>query len=82
VTVVGDRTGELKAWFDRHSESVLFLRPDRCIAAACIAQRAPEVSARLFDVLALTAQGGDRPDGPGPVLHVPQPTAESAGTTP
>lgn len=82
ITIVGDRTGELKSWFDRHSESVLFLRPDRCIAAACIAQRAPEVSARLFDILALTGEGGDRPDATGPVLHVPQPTAESAGTTP
>ncbi|OBJ30509.1 bifunctional 3-(3-hydroxy-phenyl)propionate/3-hydroxycinnamic acid hydroxylase [Mycolicibacter heraklionensis] len=82
ITIVGDRTGALKAWFDRHSESVLFLRPDRCIAAACIAQRAPEVSARLFDVLAATMQGGDRRDDTGPVLHVPQSTAESAGTTP
>ncbi|MGB3474521.1 MAG: bifunctional 3-(3-hydroxy-phenyl)propionate/3-hydroxycinnamic acid hydroxylase [Mycobacterium sp.] len=87
ITIVGDRTGALKAWFDRHSESVLFLRPDRCIAAACIAQRAPEVSSRLFSALslkptALPAQGGDRTDDTGPVLHVPQPTAESAGTTP
>lgn len=82
ITIVGDRTGALKAWFDRHSESVLFLRPDRCIAAACTAQRAPEMSARLFDVLALIAEGGDRPDGTGPVLHIPQPAAESAGTTP
>lgn len=82
ITIVGDRTGELKAWFDLHSESVLFLRPDRCVAAACIAQRAPEVSTRLFEVLALTAQGGDHSDATGPVLHVPQSTAESAGTTP
>jgi len=82
VTIVGDRTGELKSWFDRHSESVLFLRPDRCIAAACIAQRAAEVSARLFDVLGLIAEGGDHRDGTGPVLHVPQPAAESAGTAP
>lgn len=82
ITIVGDRSGTLKSWFDRHAESVLFLRPDRCIAAACIAQRAAEVSARLFDVLALTAEGGDRPDGTGPVLHVPQPAAESARTAP
>jgi 3-(3-hydroxy-phenyl)propionate hydroxylase len=82
ITIVGDRSGTLKSWFDRHTESVLFLRPDRCIAAACIAQRAPEVSTRLFDVLALTAEGGDRPDGTGPVLHVPQPAAESARTAP
>ncbi|CAJ1503480.1 bifunctional 3-(3-hydroxy-phenyl)propionate/3-hydroxycinnamic acid hydroxylase [[Mycobacterium] kokjensenii] len=86
VTIVGDRTGRLKEWFDGHSESVLFLRPDRCIAAACIAQRAPEVSARLCAALSLgpasTGEGGDRSDGTGPVLHVPQSTAESAGTAP
>jgi 3-(3-hydroxy-phenyl)propionate hydroxylase len=78
VTVVGDRTGELKAWFDGHQESVLFLRPDRCIAAACIAQLAPESSASLFDVLTLTPGGGDFQSAHSPVLHVPQPTAQSA----
>ncbi len=49
VVMVGDRTGALKAFFDAHTDSVLFLRPDRCIAGACIAQRAPELSASLFD---------------------------------
>ena len=86
VTIVGDRTGALKAFFDGHAESVLFVRPDRCIAGACIAQLAPELSAALFDVLCL-AEGGEgthdgesNPDVAGAVLHVPQPTAESAGT--
>ena len=37
VVIVGDRTGALKSWFDTHTDSVLFLRPDRCIAGACIA---------------------------------------------
>lgn len=78
VLIVGDRDGDLKAWFDQHRESVLFLRPDRCIAAACIAQLAPDLSAELFDVLALTP-GGNRVAGP--VLYVPQPAAESAGAT-
>ena len=32
VVIVGDRTGALKAWFDANTDSVLFLRPDRCIA--------------------------------------------------
>ena len=77
VVVVGDRTGALKSWFDGHTESVLVLRPDRCIAGADIAQRAPELSAALFDVLHLV-EGGN---GVGsPVLYVPQPTAESSGT--
>lgn len=76
VVIVGDSTGALKAWFDRHQESVLFLRPDRCIAGACIAQLAPDLSAKLFDVLTLTP-GGNRVASP--MLYVPQPAAESAG---
>ncbi|MDR3659395.1 MAG: bifunctional 3-(3-hydroxy-phenyl)propionate/3-hydroxycinnamic acid hydroxylase [Mycobacterium sp.] len=75
VVVVGDRTGALKAWFDAHTDSVLFLRPDRCIAGACVAQRAPETSAALFDVLRLTRRGGDGVTRP--LLHVSQPAAES-----
>ncbi|HEX3546456.1 MAG TPA: bifunctional 3-(3-hydroxy-phenyl)propionate/3-hydroxycinnamic acid hydroxylase [Mycobacterium sp.] len=78
VTVVGDRTGALKAWFDTYTDSVLFLRPDRCIAGACIAQRAPELSASLFKVLCLTERGGD--GATSPVLYVSQPAAESSGT--
>ncbi|HKV20847.1 MAG TPA: bifunctional 3-(3-hydroxy-phenyl)propionate/3-hydroxycinnamic acid hydroxylase [Mycobacterium sp.] len=78
VVIVGDRTGALKAWFDTFTDSVLFLRPDRCIAGACIAQRAPELSAALFTALHLT-EGGGR-NATEPVLYVPQPTAESSGT--
>ena len=48
VVVVGDRAGALKSWFDVYTDSVLFVRPDRCIAGACIAQRAPEVSPHRF----------------------------------
>jgi len=81
VVVVGDRTGALKSWFDTHTDSVLFLRPDRCIAGACIAQRAPELSASLFKVLSLTQGGGSHPDGAtGPLLYVAQPATESSGT--
>lgn len=79
VVVVGDATGELKAWFDGHAESVLFLRPDRCVAGAGIAQLAPDLSAAVLDVLAVK-QGGDSHHDARPVLHVAQPTAESAGT--
>ena len=80
VVIVGDRTGALKSWFDAHTESVLFLRPDRCIAGACIAQLAPELSASLFDVLCLTQGGGNDARHAGSVLYVPQPAAESSGT--
>lgn len=74
VTVVGDRTGALKKFFDAHTESVLFLRPDRCIAAACLAQLSDETSATLFDVLCLTT-GGESRVPRRPVLHVAQPPA-------
>jgi 3-(3-hydroxy-phenyl)propionate hydroxylase len=82
VVIVGDRTGALKSWFDTYTDSVLFVRPDRCIAGACIAQRAPEVSASLFNVLCLAQRGGSRSDEANtrPLLHVAQPTAESSGT--
>jgi len=78
VVIVGDRTGALKAWFDTHTDSVLFLRPDRCIAGACIAQRAAELSASLFEVLHLTQGGGNGVSES--LLYVSQPTAESSGT--
>lgn len=78
VVIVGDRTGALKAWFDVHAESVLVLRPDRCIAGADIAQRAPELSNALFDVLHVLEGGAN--GASSPVLYVPQPTAESSGT--
>lgn len=74
VVVVGDRAGHLKEFFDAREESVLFLRPDRCVAAACIAQRAPELSTSLFKTLSLTPGGTD---APRPVLPVTQPAAGS-----
>jgi 3-(3-hydroxy-phenyl)propionate hydroxylase len=79
VAIVGDRTGGVKAWFDTHQESVLFLRPDRCIAGACIAQLAPDLSASLLKALALTPGGGDLQSATGSVLYVAQPAAESTG---
>ncbi|CRZ13243.1 bifunctional 3-(3-hydroxy-phenyl)propionate/3-hydroxycinnamic acid hydroxylase [Mycolicibacterium neworleansense] len=78
VVIVGDRTGALKSWFDVHAESVLVLRPDRCIAGADIAQRAPELSNAVFDVLHVLEEGVN--GASSPVLYVPQPTAESSGT--
>src|SRR5262249_35089393 len=78
VVVVGDRVGGLKSWFDAHQESVVFLRPDRCIAGACIAQLAPELSASLLDALAITRGGGDFENDTGSVLYVPQPAPESS----
>jgi 3-(3-hydroxy-phenyl)propionate hydroxylase len=78
VVIVGDRSGALKSWFDTNTDSVLFLRPDRCIAGACIAQRASELSESLFEVLCLTQGGGNGVTSS--LLHVAQPTTEPSGT--
>jgi 3-(3-hydroxy-phenyl)propionate hydroxylase len=67
VVMVGDRSGALKRWFDGQRDSVLFLRPDRCVAGATIAQLAPELSAELLDTLTLTPGGHD---AVGPVLRL------------
>jgi 3-(3-hydroxy-phenyl)propionate hydroxylase len=71
VEIVGDSTGALKRWFDGQKSSVLFLRPDRFVAAACVAQHAPETSRALSEALALT-DGGDHARGPD--RRVAQPT--------
>ncbi|CAI7976784.1 MULTISPECIES: bifunctional 3-(3-hydroxy-phenyl)propionate/3-hydroxycinnamic acid hydroxylase [unclassified Parafrankia] len=75
VVVVGDRTGALKSWFDAHEESVLFLRPDRCVSGACVAQLTSELAASLTGALSLTP-GAE--DGARPLLHVTQPAARPA----
>ncbi|MGN5236550.1 MULTISPECIES: bifunctional 3-(3-hydroxy-phenyl)propionate/3-hydroxycinnamic acid hydroxylase [unclassified Rhodococcus (in: high G+C Gram-positive bacteria)] len=62
VTVVGD-PGQLKAWFDVHRESVLFLRPDRFVAAAGIAQDASLLSTRLLSALHMEKFVADSPSG-------------------
>jgi 3-(3-hydroxy-phenyl)propionate hydroxylase len=61
VVIAGDVTGQLKSWFDTRDESVLFLRPDRAIAAACVAQRAPETAEALAAALSLTEPRGPEP---------------------
>jgi 3-(3-hydroxy-phenyl)propionate hydroxylase len=80
VIIVGDRTGALKRWFDAQTDSVLFLRPDRCIAAACVAQLAGERSALIFDALTLNPGGGEFSSADRSVLYVPQSATESTGT--
>ena len=77
VTVIGDRGGQVKRWFDAQTDSVLFLRPDRCVAAACVAQRAPETGAALLDVLGSgpPGSGEGETDAAGALLRVTQPPA-------
>ena len=47
VVEVGDTQGRFKEWFGWQSESVVFLRPDRIVAAMCTPQRVTETSKAL-----------------------------------
>ena len=54
VTVVGDRTGRLKEWFDTRADTVLLVRPDRVVAGASPAQRASAMVRAVTDALGLS----------------------------
>lgn len=51
VLTIGDAQGRLKKWFDDKPISVLFLRPDRVIAAECLAVEAEDVAAELLQAV-------------------------------
>lgn len=41
VLVLGDHTGALKKWFNERPTPMIFLRPDRFVAGACLHQQGP-----------------------------------------
>ncbi len=43
--VIGDVDGSLKGWFDTRAYGMVFLRPDRFVAAACLSQVGPRGAA-------------------------------------
>ncbi|WP_191413633.1 bifunctional 3-(3-hydroxy-phenyl)propionate/3-hydroxycinnamic acid hydroxylase [Salinibacterium sp. ZJ450] len=54
TAVIGDVTGKLKLWFDQRPTPVLFLRPDRFVAAACLIEDASATVAALAAAVHLT----------------------------
>ena len=52
VTVIADRTGRLKTWFDAHLVGFVVLRPDRYVAAAALPP--PAVTSALAAALHLS----------------------------
>lgn len=72
VEIIGDRDGDLKAFFDQHRESVLIIRPDRVVAGACVTQHASTLTRRLIDALSLTV--GEH-HAASSLLRVTQPAA-------
>ncbi len=61
--VVGCVDGALKSWFDTRAMGVVFLRPDRFVAAACLAQEAGKALASLRTAMHAT------PVAPGAVAE-------------
>ncbi|WP_207946791.1 bifunctional 3-(3-hydroxy-phenyl)propionate/3-hydroxycinnamic acid hydroxylase [Actinomadura sp. 7K507] len=55
VMVIGDALGQVKKWFDDKPSSVLFLRPDRVIAAECMAVEADQTTEKLLDAISYLA---------------------------
>lgn len=58
--VVGCVDGTLKGWFDKHATGVVFLRPDRFVAATSLAQEAGAALAALRTAMGATPVGSLR----------------------
>lgn len=56
AVVIGDVTGRLKTWFDGQPTSVVFLRPDRFVAAATVTQDAGEALNGIAQALHLSEE--------------------------
>ncbi|MDT2006170.1 bifunctional 3-(3-hydroxy-phenyl)propionate/3-hydroxycinnamic acid hydroxylase [Rhodococcus opacus] len=56
VLVVGDHTGRLKKWFDDRPTPLVFLRPDRFVAGACLTQDAPATLDAILRSMAFTGR--------------------------
>lgn len=67
VIVVGDIEGRLKKWFDDRPTPVLFIRPDRFVAAACLAQDAPRTLRAILTAMSFKEGAGH---GTRTSLHV------------
>jgi 3-(3-hydroxy-phenyl)propionate hydroxylase len=52
VVTLGDTQGRIKDWFGKQRKSVVFLRPDRFVAAICSPQEINETSSELALLLA------------------------------
>lgn len=57
VLVLGDHTGRMKKWFDERPTPMIFLRPDRFVAGACLHQNGPATLQAILDSM---GRAGDR----------------------
>ncbi|NMM76553.1 bifunctional 3-(3-hydroxy-phenyl)propionate/3-hydroxycinnamic acid hydroxylase [Acidovorax sp. SRB_24] len=56
VITLGDTQGRLKEWFGKQSKSIVFVRPDRFVAALCSPQEVSAVTAALARKLAASLE--------------------------
>ncbi|WP_063045509.1 bifunctional 3-(3-hydroxy-phenyl)propionate/3-hydroxycinnamic acid hydroxylase MhpA [Nocardia pseudovaccinii] len=54
VLVLGDHTGRMKKWFDDRPTPLVFLRPDRFVAGACLTQQAPATLGAILTAMSFT----------------------------
>ena len=66
--IVGDRDAMLRAWFNAHPIPMVFIRPDRIVAAGCRPMDAPATVDRLAERLALVDVGAAAPTQPATAL--------------
>lgn len=67
VLVVGDHTGALKRWFDDRPTPLVFLRPDRFVAGACLAQDGPATLDAILASMSFTGEPAVTPAALAPV---------------
>ncbi|MCX6499395.1 MAG: bifunctional 3-(3-hydroxy-phenyl)propionate/3-hydroxycinnamic acid hydroxylase [Arthrobacter sp.] len=54
VLVLGDHTGRMKKWFDDRPTPMVFLRPDRFVAGACLTQNGPATLDAILHSMSFT----------------------------
>jgi 3-(3-hydroxy-phenyl)propionate hydroxylase len=67
VLVLGDHTGQMKKWFDDRPTPMVFLRPDRFVAGACLTQNGPATLDAILHSMSFTGKATqpaavDQPD--------------------
>lgn len=56
VLVLGDHTGRMKKWFDDRPTPMVFLRPDRFVAGACLTQNGPATLDAILHSMSFTGE--------------------------
>ena len=57
VITLGDTQARIKDWFGKQTKSVVFLRPDRFVAALCSPQEVDAISAQLARLMDTKLEG-------------------------